>query len=110
MYLMVITEKFIQEIDSLVGNKTLILRIDEAVPVLLRESTKNIVVLRIKLNFILVEIIKQVFCSKHFGNLDELIRVAVSVEEWLFSENHGSKHSAQRPHIQRVIVLLEVNQ
>ena len=89
---MVISKQFIQEIDGLVGNKSLVLGIDKAVPILLRESTQDIIILGIKFNLVLVKVIKQIFCTKNLCNLDQLIRVAVPVEERLLSEYHRSKH------------------
>lgn len=107
---MVISQQLIQEIDSLVGDKSRVLGVHETVPVLLWESAEDIVVLGIQLNLILVKVVKQVFCAKNFGNLDQLIRVAVSMEEGFFSEDHGCKHGSQRPHIKRVIIFLEIDE
>ena len=46
----------------------------------------------------------------YLGDLDELVVVVLSVEEWLLLEDHAGEHAAQGPHVQRVVVLLEVNQ
>ena len=43
-------------------------------------------------------------------DLDELVGVAVAVEERLLTENHRGKHGAQAPKIQTVVVLLEIDQ
>ena len=72
-YLVVISEKLIQEINSLIANKPLIFGIDKAVPILLGESSENIIILCIELNLILVEIVEQVFCAENLGDLDQLI-------------------------------------
>lgn len=46
----------------------------------------------------------------YLGNLDQLVVVVVPVEEWLFPEYHPREHTPQGPHVQRVVVLLEVHQ
>ena len=61
-------------------------------PVLLGKPPKYIVVLSIKLNVILIEILKQVISTKHFGDLNELIGIAVAVEKRFFSEDHRGEH------------------
>lgn len=30
----------------------------------------------------------------------------MSVKEWLFAKNHGSKHTTQTPHVQRIVIIL----
>lgn len=92
-YLVVISKQLIQEINSFSTNKALVLRIDKRMPVLLRKASEDIVILRIELDLILVEIVKEVFRTKNLGDLDKLVRVAVPVKEWFFPEDHGSEHS-----------------
>ena len=47
-------------------------------------------------------------CAEHTRNLDELVVVVVAVEERLALEDEGGKHAAQAPHVEAVVVLLEV--
>ncbi len=108
-YLMIISKQFIQKIDSLAADKSLIFGINETMPTLLLESTEDIVVLGIQLDLVLVQVVKQVFGTQDLRNFDKLIRVAVAMEEGLFSENHGSEHSTKRPHVEGVIVFLKIN-
>lgn len=70
---MVISEQLIQEIDSLITNKSLVLGVDEAVPVLFGESSENIVILCIKLDLVLVEVVEEVFRTEDLSDLDQLI-------------------------------------
>eukprot|EP00962_Isochrysis_galbana_P046570 scaffold18772_cov112-Isochrysis_galbana.AAC.15 len=42
--------------------------------------------------------------------LVQLVVVVVPVEKGLFSEDHACKHAAERPHVQRVVVVLQVHQ
>lgn len=58
MYLVVVTQKFVEKINSLVADEPLVVGIDEAVPRLLLEAAENIVVLSVELNLILVQVIE----------------------------------------------------
>lgn len=106
---MVVAQQLVEEIDRFVRDKTLVLGCHKTVPRLLLESAQYIIVLRIQLNLVLVEIVEQVVGSQDLGNFDQLVRVAVTVEERLFAEDHRCKHGPQAPHVQAVVVLLEVN-
>lgn len=107
---MVVSEELVQEVNGIVTDKALVISVDETMPVLLGESAQNVVVLSIELDIVLVKVVEQVFGTENLGDLDELVRIAVSVEERLFAEDHGSKHGTQRPHVERVVVLLEVDE
>lgn len=96
---MIVAKQLIEEVNGLVADKALILSCDERVPRLARESRQNIVVLRIQLDVVLVQVLEEFLRSKHLGDLDELIGVAVSMEERFLAENHGSEHGAKRPHV-----------
>jgi hypothetical protein len=109
-YLVVVSQQLVQEVDGLVAHEALVFAGNEAVPGLLLESAQNIVVLRIELDFVLVEVVEQIVRSEDLGDLDELIRVAVAMEEGLFPKDHRRKHGTQTPHVQAVIVFLEINQ
>lgn len=94
-YLVVISQKLVQKVQRIVADESLVFRIDKMVPVLLRETSQNIIVLGVELNIILVKIIEQLLGPQDLGNLDELIRVGVSMEEWFFPENHGCEHGTE---------------
>ena len=106
---MVIAEQFVEEIKGFITDEALIFWSNERVPWLARESRQNLIVLGIQFNVVLIEILKERLGSKNLGNLHQLIRVTVSVEERLLAEDHRGKHSTERPHVQRVVILLEVN-
>lgn len=78
-------------------------------PRLLLEPAQDIVVLGVKLDLVLVEVVEEVIGTKDLCDLDKLIRVAAAVEERLLSEDHRGKHGTQAPHVQAVIVFLEVD-
>ncbi len=107
---MVISQQLIQKVNRISTDKPLILRVHEALPALLGKSAEDVVILRVQLDVVLVQIIKQVLRAEHLCDLDELVRVGVAVEEGLLAEDHGREHGAQRPHVERVVVLLEVDE
>ena len=57
----------------------------------------------------LVQIIIQIFSSENFGDSNQLIVVVMTVEKWLFAEDHWSQHASKRPHIEWVIIKLYKN-
>lgn len=108
-YLMIVAQQLVQKVNGLGTDKPLVLGIHKALPALLRKPTKNVVVLLVELDVIFVEVFEEVVCPEDFCNLHQLIRVTVSMEERFFSEDHGSEHGSQRPHVKRVVVFLKVN-
>ena len=96
---MVVSEELIQEIYRIIADKSLVLGIDEAVPLLSWKASKDVVILSIQLYIIPIKVFEKVISTKHLCNFDKLVGIAVAVEERLFSEDHGCKHRAQRPHI-----------
>ena len=74
------------------------------------ERFAYVVILSVQFNIVLVAPSKQIVRPQHLRDLDKLIRVAIAVEERFFPEDHRREHSAQRPHVERVIVFLEVNE
>jgi hypothetical protein len=106
----VVTQQFVQKVDSLVAHKALVFRGDEAVPLLLGEPPNDVVVLGVKFYLVLVQVVEEVVGAEYFGDFDKLIRVALPVEEWLLSEDHRREHGSKTPHVQTVVVLLEINE
>ena len=107
---MIIPQQLIQKIHRIITHKPLIIRIDESMPRALRKPAQNIIVLRIQLNIVLIEIIEQILGPQNPCDLNQLVRITVPVEKRLFPENHAGEHGAQAPHIEAVIVLLEIHQ
>ena len=107
---MIVTQEFVEEINSLIADEPLIIGINEAVPGLLLEAAENVIVLSIELNLILVQVVEQVIGTQDLGDLDQLVAVRVAMEERLFAEDHGREHRSETPHVQAVVVLLEINQ
>ena len=109
-YLVIVSQKLVQKVNGFVGHKSLVLGVDEAVPRLLGEAAQDVVVLRVEFYLVLVEVVEEIVGAENLCNLDELIRVAGAVEEGLLAEDHGGKHGAQTPHIQAVVIFLEIYQ
>jgi hypothetical protein len=108
-YRVIISKEFVQEINGLVRDEALILGVDEGVPGLAGEAGKYFVILRVQFNLIFVQVLEELFSSEDLGDLHQLVRVAVSVEERFLAENHRRKHRTKGPHVQRIVVFLEVN-
>lgn len=106
---MIITQELVQEVNSFVGHKPLVLGIDKAVPRLPLESAKNVVVLGVQLDIVLVKIVEELVGSEDLGDLHQLVGIALAMEERLLAEDHGGKHGTQTPHVKAVIILLEVD-
>lgn len=109
-YLVVIAQQLIKKVNSFVGDESLVLRSDEAVPRLLLEAAENVIVLLVELNLVLVNVLVELVGAEDLCNLDQLVSVALAVEEWLLAEDHRGEHGAEAPHVQAVVVLLEINQ
>lgn len=109
-YRMVVAQQLIQEINSFVAHEALVLRVDEAVPGLLLEAAEDVVILGVEFDLVLVQVVEQVVGAQDLGDLNELVGVAVAVEKGLLAEDHGREHGAETPHVQAVVVLLEVDQ
>ncbi len=108
-FLVIVAQQLVEEVNGLVGYEALVLRRDKAVPGLFLEAAEDVVVLGVELNFVLVEVLKELVGAKNLGNLDKLVGVALTVEEGLLAEDHGRKHGTETPHVKAVVVLLEVD-
>ena len=93
-YLVIVPQQLVQKIYGIVAYESLIFCIDETVPILLWKSPKYVIVLGIKVDIILIQVLEQVVRAKHFRNFDQLIRIAIAMEEGFFSKNHGGEHSS----------------
>ena len=107
---MIIPQQLIQKIHRIITHKPLIIRRDIRMPRLLRKPAQNIIILRIELDIVLVQVVEQVFRAEDLSNLHQLIRITIAVEKGLLPENHARKHGAQAPHVETVVVLLEIDE
>mmetsp|Transcript_14032 Transcript_14032/g.21715 ORF Transcript_14032/g.21715 Transcript_14032/m.21715 type:complete len:307 (+) Transcript_14032:338-1258(+) len=72
--------------------------------------SQNPIKMRIQLQVICIQILKELLRPKNFGNLYQLIIIVMPMEERFLPENHACKHTPQAPHIQRIIILLQIHQ
>lgn len=107
---MIVTQKLVEEIDSFIADEPLVIGINEAMPGFLLKAAEDVVVLSIELNLVLVQIVEQVICAQHLGYLDKLVAVRVAVEKGLFAKDHGCEHRPETPHVQAVVVFLEIDE
>ena len=99
---MIISQHLAQQVKSLVRDKLVILLVNELRPRLAgnRLRGKNVFVVVVEGEAVLVKIGVELFSAEYFGNLDKLIVVIRTLEEGLALEDHASEHAAQRPDIQ----------
>ena len=72
--------------------------------------SKDVIVVAVKLDIILLNIGEEFISSKHLCNLNQLVIVVFSLEERLLLKNHACKHTSQRPDIQRIVINLQIDQ
>jgi hypothetical protein len=107
---MVVSQQFVEEVDGLVAHEALVLGRDKAMPRLLGEAAEDVVILGIELYLVLVEVVEEIVGAEDLCNFDQLIRIAITMEEWLLAKDHGCEHGPETPHVERVIILLEIDQ
>jgi len=107
---MVVSEHIIQKVKGFFIDKLLVLVVYELVPRLLRMLAKDVVVVVVKGHVVLLDISIEVICAEDFCDLDQLVIVVLTLEEWLLLEDHSCKHAAKRPDVQAVVVILQINQ
>lgn len=107
---MVISQELVKEVNCFLADKSLVVGIYKGVPGLPWEAGEYFIILGIKFDIVLVQVLKELLGAQNLGDLDQLVRVAGSMEERLFAEDHRGEHCAKRPHVQRVVVLLEVDE
>ena len=108
---MVIPQHLAQQVKGLVRDELVILIVNKLGPGLARDGLrgKDVLVVVVEGEAVLVKIGVELFSAKYLGNLDKLIVVIRTLEEGFALEDHAGEHAAQRPDIQRVVISLEVN-
>ena len=91
----VVSEHLAQKVKSFVGNKVLVLSVDEFVPGLAWLGSNKIVVVVVEGQAVLVNIGEQFVGSKDLCNLDELVVVVAALEEGLLLEDHTGEHASK---------------
>lgn len=109
-YLVVVPQQLVEKVNGFIRDKTLVFRGDKAVPGLLLKAAEDVVVLGVELNLVAIEVVEEVVGAENLCDLDELVRVTVAVKEGFFAEDHRGKHGAEAPHVEAVVVFLEVDE
>ena len=93
---MIISQHLAQQVKSLVRDKLVILLVNELRPRLAGNGLrgKNVFVVVVEREAVLVKIGVELFSAQYLRNLDELIVVIGTLEEWLALKDHTSKHAA----------------
>ena len=108
--LVIISEELGNEVNGFLRHKVLILSGDEFLPWLLRMTAQDAIEVRVQLKIISIKVMEQLFGAKDLGDLHELVVVVVAVEEGLLAEDHSSEHAAQTPHVEGIVVLLQIDE
>mmetsp|Transcript_9124 Transcript_9124/g.28278 ORF Transcript_9124/g.28278 Transcript_9124/m.28278 type:complete len:520 (-) Transcript_9124:64-1623(-) len=108
--LVVVAQQLVQEVQRLGRDEVLVLCRAELLPRLARMAPHQRLEMRVQLDAVARQVGVQLLGAQHLSDLNQLVVVVVPVEEWLLAENHAREHGAQRPHVQRVVVVLQVHQ
>lgn len=107
---MIITEELGDKVDSFVRDEMLVLGRNKLLPRLLGVTSKNTIKVRVQLKIIRIEVVKEFLRTENLCNLYQLVVVVVSVKERFLAEDHSREHATQTPHVQSIIVLLQINE
>lgn len=108
----VVSQHLAQQVKCLIRHQLIVLRVDKFRPRLARNRVvwQQIFVVGVEGEPVLVKVSVELLSAENLGNLDELVVVVTALEERLPLEDHASKHAAQGPDVQGVVVSLEVNE
>jgi len=67
----------------------------ELVPWLRLVLTQELIVMGVKCNIILIDVLEEFLSSQYLGNFNQLVVVVFSLEEGLLLENHSSEHAPE---------------
>ena len=108
--LVVVHQELVQKVHGLVRDEVLVLCCYKLQPRLPGVATHHGLEVWIQLYLIGVQIIVQAIRPQHLGNLHELIVVVLAPEEGLsLAEHHPRKHHPNAPHVERVVVVLQID-
>jgi hypothetical protein len=70
---MIISKEFVKEIDRFVADEALVVGINERVPGLSRVAREYFIILRVELDVVLIQVLKELLGSQYLGDLHQLI-------------------------------------
>ena len=91
----VIPQHVVKKVKSFVRDERLVLVVHEFAPWLLWMLPKDVIVVTIQGHIVLFDVGEKIISSQNFCDLDELIVVVFSLEEWLLLEDHSSEHATE---------------
>lgn len=106
----VVPEHHAEKFKGLVADESCVLLINELVPWLTWVLRKDLIVVSVKRQIVLIQIGKEIISSENFRDLHELIVVVSTLEERFLFENDTSKHATKGPNIKGVIISLVINE
>ena len=89
----VVSKHVVQEVKSFIRDKRLVLVVHKFAPWLLWVLSKDVIVVTIQGYIVLFDVGEKIIGSQNFCDLDELIIVVFSLEEWLLLEDHSCEHA-----------------
>ena len=91
----VISEHLGEQVKCFFGYQLVILIINVLVPLFLGELSQNIIVMTIQSHLILFNVGHKFLSTENLGDLDKLVIVVLTLEEWFLLEDHTSEHAAE---------------
>ena len=108
-YVMIIDQQVVKQIVQLCAQISRISLRRKLRPVLLATDTDLRHHLRVHVKLVLLDVLEESLRSQHLRNASELLRVALGAEEGEAVEHDSRDHAAERPHVDRVVVVLFVS-
>mmetsp|Transcript_12929 Transcript_12929/g.36903 ORF Transcript_12929/g.36903 Transcript_12929/m.36903 type:complete len:382 (-) Transcript_12929:17-1162(-) len=108
--LVIIPQELGHKVNGFLRHQVLILRRDELLPRLLRVTAQDAIEVGVQFKIVSVKVVEQLFGAEDLGNLHELVVVVMAVEEGLLAEDHPGEHAAQTPHVEGIVVLLQIDE
>mmetsp|Transcript_87340 Transcript_87340/g.138615 ORF Transcript_87340/g.138615 Transcript_87340/m.138615 type:complete len:249 (+) Transcript_87340:272-1018(+) len=105
---MVVHQHSVYEVQHIQTDQVLILGGHKLGPGFSGMPAQNMIKVRVQFLIVLVQICEQAISSKYASDFDQLIVIVLAMEKGLFSKDHASKHAAQTPYVQGVVVQLQV--
>jgi len=106
----IVDKKTIKEGQGFRGTKMFDLGRDKRGPGLARLAQKLLQEGGFQREVVLLEELDEVLCSEDTNDPDELVSVVTAVEERLTAEDDAGEHATKGPHVQAVVVVLEVDE
>ena len=108
-YMMIIDQQVVKQIVQFCAQKFRIPIRRKFRPVLLATDTDLRHHLRVHVKLVLLDVLEESLRSQHLRDAPELLRVTLGAEEGKAIEHDSRDHTAERPHVNRIVVVLLVS-